>query len=75
MVRTMKTIRIEIKNKKVYSLLRDLEELDVIRLINDDNTVRESVAGRYAGKLSQKTADELSEQVTNSRQQWETRTI
>jgi len=70
----MKTIRIEIKNIKAYSLLRDLEALNVIRVIHNDETAQHSLAGRYAGKLSQKTVRELSEQVTISREEWNKRT-
>ena len=38
----MKTIRIEIKNNKAYSLLRDLEALNVIRVIKENEPAVES---------------------------------
>lgn len=65
----MKTIRIEIKKNEAYSLLRDLEALDVIRVIQENEPSEDPLAKRYAGQLSQKTADELSEQVKTGREQ------
>jgi hypothetical protein len=71
----MKTIRIEISKDEAYSLLRDLEGLNVIRVIQDNESEDKSLAKRYAGKLSKKTADELSKQTKASREEWNTRTV
>lgn|GEM_PF-3109146 len=71
----MKTIRIEIRKAEAYSLLRDLEALNVIRVIQENESEDKSIAKRYAGKLSRKTADELSKQTKVSREEWSTRTI
>ena len=71
----MKTIRIEIRKDEAYSLLRDLEALNVIRVIQDNESEDKSLANRYAGKLSRKTADELSKQTKASREEWNTRTV
>lgn len=49
--------------------------MDVIRVIQENEPSEDSLAERYAEQLSQKTADELSEQVKTGREEWSTREI
>lgn len=67
----METILVRINDKKAYSLLKDLEKLEVITVLK--KRVKNSspkLSKKYAGKLPEDIADNLQEYVTQSRKQW-----
>ncbi len=69
----METITVEIINRKALSLLKDLEDLNLIRIQNHKEPlpVKEKLSQRFAGKLSVQTGNELEEHVSKSRNEWE----
>ena len=71
----METMLIELTNHKAAKLLHDLEELNLIKVIKTDVKPVEKLSEKYAGKLSPEVADELQTYVTESRNEWNKRSI
>jgi hypothetical protein len=71
----METVLIQIKNKKAYKLLKDLEDLHIIKLIKKGNSGKQKLSDKYHGSLPGKVADELQEYVSQSRSEWDKNSI
>jgi hypothetical protein len=67
----METIIIQLTNQKALKLLKELEELNLIRLLQKKGSLRRGRSVKYAGKLSDSGAGKLHEQITRSREEWE----
>lgn len=72
MFNTMETLLIQINNKKAYEILKNLEELNVIKVLNKDISKR-YFQKKYAGKLPSELADKLHEDIEKGRKEWEKR--
>ena len=70
--RIMETLKIEIKNKNVISILKGLEKAKLIRLIGRENKTSLS---DLKGSLSKTRANELASEIEKSRSEWHERTI
>jgi hypothetical protein len=70
----METVLIQIMSPGTMKLLRELEELKILRVLKKDNPPDLLLSEKYAGKLSAEIADDLQSHVENSRNEWE-RTI
>ena len=68
----METLRIEIKNKSVLSILKGLEKAKLIRLIGSD---KKTSLSDLKGTLSKARANELANEIEKSRSEWNERTI
>lgn len=66
----METILIQINNNKAYQLLKDLEDLNILKVLTKKTTSKQKLSDKYAGKLPLKIADELQDYVTQSRNEW-----
>lgn len=66
----MKTVLIEIKNDEAYRLLQELESLNIIRLLEGKKQGQKEIAKRYAGRLSEDTADRMQDEINKSRDEW-----
>jgi hypothetical protein len=71
----MKTVLIQINNNKAYKLLEDLEDLNILKVLNKNVLPQQKLSEKYAGKLPADVADELQNQVTQSRNEWNSRNI
>ena len=71
----METVLVQIKNKKAYKLLRNLEDLHIIKLIKKKHSGDQKLSDKYRGALSGKVADELHEYVDQSRSEWDKNSI
>ena len=71
----METILIQINNNKAYQLLKDLEDLNVLKVLTKKTTSKQKLSDKYAGKLPLKIADELQDYVTQSRNEWNNQNI
>jgi hypothetical protein len=71
----MKTVLIQIINNKAYKLLEDLEDLHIIKVIKKSIEPQQKLSEKYAGKLPSEIADELQNYVTQSRNEWNNRSI
>ncbi|HKG69733.1 MAG TPA: hypothetical protein VKA92_12750, partial [Segetibacter sp.] len=69
----METVTLEIVNKKAFSLLKELEKLQLIKIRKHEETNPSSqkLSEKFAGKLSALTAQQLDEHVNNIRNEWE----
>lgn len=66
----MDTILIEINDSKAYKLLRDLENMNLIKLVQKKEKSAQKLSDKYRGSISGKTAEKLLEQVKKNREEW-----
>lgn len=71
----METVLIQINNNKAYRLLEDLEDLHIIKVLKKNIQPQQKLSEKYAGKLPADIADELQNYVTQSRNEWNSRSI
>ena len=71
----METLLIQINDDKAYRLLRDLEDLKILKVLKKNTTPKEKLSDKYAGKLPSDIAEELQNYVTESRKEWSQRSI
>ena len=65
------TMLIEITNRKAVRLLRELEELHLIKVLREDTVpIKAKLSDKYAGKLPADVANELQDYVKQSRNEW-----
>jgi hypothetical protein len=71
----METVLVQINNSKAYRLLEDLEDLHIIKVLKKSIQPDHKLSEKYAGKLPSDVADELQNYVTQSRNEWNKRSI
>ena len=71
----METVLIEITNKKAYRLLKDLEDLNIIKVLEKNSQPLQKLSEKYAGKLPSDVAEDLQNYTTNSRKEWDNNSI
>jgi hypothetical protein len=71
----METVLIQINNNKAYRLLEDLEDLHILKVLKKSIQSGQKLSEKYAGKLPSDIADELQNYVTQSRNEWNNRSI
>ena len=71
----METVLLQIKNKKAYKILEDLEDLNVIKVLEKSLQQEQKLSEKYAGKLPSEIADQLQDYVTKSRNEWNNTSI
>lgn len=71
----METVLVQINNIKAYRLLEDLEDLHILKVLNKNIQPKQKLSEKYAGKLPSDIADELQNYVTQSRNEWNNRSI
>ena len=69
----MRTITIDIINDKVINLLKDLEQLKLIRLRKDkpDDGLLPMDWTKYKGAMSRQPVNEIDQQLNELRSEWE----
>ena len=67
----METLLIEVRDQKRMALLRDLEALQIIRVITKRSTNQPKAATRLANSLAAETANELAKHIEQSRNEWD----
>ena len=65
----------QINNNKAYKLLEDLEDLHIIKVLKKTIQPQQKLSEKYAGKLPSDIADELQDYVSQSRNEWNSRSI
>jgi len=68
----MKTIIVEINNNKAYKILKNLEELQLIKILKGKVSSKPNIK-KYAGALPTEVADQLQDYVSESRSEWHKR--
>ncbi len=71
----METLIVQIKSEKAYNLLKSLESLDVIKILEKDERPSQKLSEKYAGKLPWDVADMLQSYVAKNRSEWSNRGI
>jgi hypothetical protein len=70
----MDTITVEIKDRTAFGFLQYLENMNMIRVIRDDNkpaAIDKKLSERFAGCLSNGRAEELQQELIQMRNEWE----
>jgi hypothetical protein len=71
----METLTIELRHQKAFDLLHDLEVMDIIKVLHRSSHVPQKLSERFAGKLSDKTATDLQNHISESRDSWDKNSI
>ncbi len=71
----METVLIQITNSKAYQLLKDLEDLDIIKVLTQSSVSNQKLSKKYAGRLPSNLADDLQEFVKKGRTEWNSGSI
>lgn len=68
----METMLIQVTNQKAVALLRDLEELNLIKVIKESNRPLQKLSELFAGslKLTDNQYESFQESLTSSRNEW-----
>lgn len=71
----MAVVTLELLNENAINLLKELEAMHIVRLIQSDVKKQKQTTSksRYAGTISKKTATMLLKHVEQSRNEWENR--
>jgi hypothetical protein len=68
----MRTITIEIINDIAIQFLQNLENLKVIKMVNDKtDTSKQKPSKRFSGCISKEKADELQLELNKMKNEWE----
>lgn len=67
----METFIIEVTDQRAFNLLKELELLQLIRIIKNEPVAQKSFSEKYYGKISFGIADDLLKHITQSRNEWE----
>jgi len=66
----MDTVIIQLTSPKTMKLLRELEELHLLRVLKKDSSTKNKLSDKYAGKLPQNVAEKLQKHIEQSRNEW-----
>ena len=71
----METVLVELTNQRAISLLKELEELNILKILKRNKPLKadktQSLAERFAGKLAAADAVSFHQQLKESREEWE----
>ena len=69
----METLLIEIRNPKGINLLRDLEEMDIIKILKQEEAPNppQKLSELLRGSISAEEAEKFNEYIQESRKEWE----
>ncbi|HMV45080.1 MAG TPA: hypothetical protein PK079_17385 [Leptospiraceae bacterium] len=71
----MQTILIQVTNEKAYKILADLEDLNLLKILKQMDTIPKKLSQKYAGKLDSTIIDEFQKFVQNGRNEWNNASI
>jgi len=71
----MDILLIQVTNQKAIGLLHELEELHLIKVLKETLQPKQKLSEKYGGKLPAEIADELQNYVSQSREEWNSRSI
>ena len=66
----MRTITVELNTDKTLKLLKDLEELNLLRILTKDEVPAQRLCEKYAGKLPADIAMDLKKHIKLDREEW-----
>jgi len=72
MLFNMKTVVVEIKNRKAFALLKELEDLDVLKIIKENVLVKKTnLSEKYRGVFTSKDAESFNKHTQTMRKEWD----
>ena len=71
----METVLVQINNSKAYKLLEEMEDLNIIKVLKKSIQSQQKLSEKYSGKLPSTVADDLQKYVSQSRDEWNNRSI
>ena len=68
----METVLLQIKNEKAYQLLKNLEDLEIVKMLKKSKSEKIALSDTFAGslKLSENEYNEFQALITESRYEW-----
>jgi len=66
----MEVLEVQIIDRKVIKLLRQLEELQLVRILKKTKRKAISLSDKFEGKLSLEVAEEAQSYISKSREEW-----
>jgi hypothetical protein len=67
----MEIVLVQLNSHKAYQLLRDLEELHIIKLIKKNTQPSQRLSDQYQGVFSEEDAKSFNEHIQASRKEWD----
>lgn len=67
----METILIQIKDKKAYKLLEDLEDLQILKVLNKNIVPKQKLSDKYRGVFSKDDAKSFNDHTQQIRKEWD----
>jgi len=68
----MDRIIVELTSKRALNLLKDLEELHVLKIVGPSaSPFNETLSDKFAGKLPPEVAEEMQKYIVQSRNEWD----
>ena len=64
------TMLIELTNQKAIKLLRDLEDLNIIKVLKENITEKKKLSEKYRGSISKEEGLKLDKHIEDSRNEW-----
>ncbi len=67
----METMLIQLTNQKAVGILRELEELHLIKVLNQNTTpVKTKLSDKYKGIITKEQGQNLNEHIKQMRSEW-----
>ncbi|MEO6284429.1 MAG: hypothetical protein ABIN80_00740 [Dyadobacter sp.] len=66
----METLVVELTHKNALRLLRDLEDMNIIKLHDSSESDSKKLSEKYRGVLSQEESQDLSKHIDEIRNEW-----
>ncbi|OQX82019.1 MAG: hypothetical protein B6D64_01305 [Bacteroidetes bacterium 4484_276] len=67
----MDTVIIQLTTPKTMRLLKELEELNLLRVLKRSISSKTKLSDKYAGKLPVNIGDDLQKHIEQSRKEWD----
>jgi hypothetical protein len=65
------TMLIQVTNQKAVGLLHELEELNLIKVLQENlPRTKQKLSEKYRGSISKETAEKLNEHIKQMRREW-----
>ncbi|RLD27230.1 MAG: hypothetical protein DRI54_01405 [Bacteroidetes bacterium] len=67
----MKTVIVELRNNNALRLLKDLELVNIIRVIEKPKKDNVKLSDKYAAQLPKEVAEKMQDYVSKNRSEWD----
>ncbi len=67
----MQTVLIQIENNKAFHLLQELEQLNILKIVDDNFiTKKTKISDKYKGVFTKKDAENFNQHTQTMRNEW-----